>query len=73
MIPLTRLNGVRFWLNAEIVKTLEASPDTMISLTTGEKLLVRETIDEVCGRVIGYRRRLFLKESEPAADDSNQD
>lgn len=58
MISLTRLNGTHFVLNAELIREVEATPDTIISLTTGEKMMVREPVDEVVGAVIEYRRRI---------------
>ena len=59
MIQLTRLNGIPIVLNSDLIKTAEASPDTMLTLINGEKLIVRETCDEVTGRVIAYRARLL--------------
>jgi flagellar protein FlbD len=59
MIELTRLNGNPMVLNSDLIKTAEASPDTMLTLITGEKLIVRETCDEVTDRVLEYRARLL--------------
>lgn len=59
MIELTRLNGNPMVLNSDLVKTAEASPDTMLTLITGEKLIVRETCAEVLERVLDYRSRLL--------------
>jgi len=59
MIELTRLNGNPMVLNSDLIKTAEASPDTMLTLITGEKLIVRETCAEVMERVVGYRARLL--------------
>jgi flagellar protein FlbD len=59
MIELTRLNGGRMVLNSDLIKIAEASPDTMLTLINGEKLIVRETCDEVVERVIAYRARLL--------------
>ena len=59
MIELTRLNGNPMVLNSDLIKTAEASPDTMLTLITGEKLIVRETCDEVTERVLDYRARLL--------------
>ncbi len=56
MILLTRLNGLKFLLNAELVKTVECSPDTTITLIGGEKLIVLESLDEVINSVVTYRR-----------------
>jgi flagellar protein FlbD len=59
MIELTRLNGRTMMLNSDLIKTAEASPDTMLTLISGEKLIVREEIAEVVERVLAYRARLL--------------
>jgi flagellar protein FlbD len=59
MIELTRLNGRPMVLNSDLIKTAEASPDTMLTLINGEKLIVREPIAEVVERVLAYRARLL--------------
>lgn len=59
MIELTRLNGNPMVLNSDLIKTAEASPDTMLTLINGEKLIVREECGEVVERVIAYRARLL--------------
>jgi flagellar protein FlbD len=59
MIELTRLNGRPMVLNSDLIKTAEASPDTMLTLINGEKLIVREEIGEVVERVLAYRARLL--------------
>jgi len=59
MIQLTRLNGNPMVLNSDLIKTAEASPDTMLTLINGEKLIVREDCAEVTERVLAYRARLL--------------
>jgi uncharacterized protein YlzI (FlbEa/FlbD family) len=59
MIELTRLNGTPMLLNSDLIKTAEASPDTMLTLINGEKLIVREALDEVLDRVLAYRALLL--------------
>jgi flagellar protein FlbD len=61
MIELTRLNGTPMVLNSDLIKTAEASPDTMLTLIHGEKLIVREPIIEVMERVLAYRARLLAE------------
>ncbi len=58
MIALTRLNGQEMVLNAELIETVEKTPDTIIGLITGKRFMVRETVEEVIGRVMDYRRQL---------------
>lgn len=59
MIDLHRLNGHRLVLNADLIKYAEPSPDTTITLVTGEKLLVSETCNELVERVLHYRANLL--------------
>ena len=59
MIELTRLNGNPMVVNSDLIKTAEASPDTMLTLINGEKLIVREDCGEVVERVLAYRARLL--------------
>lgn len=56
MIRLTRLNGRPFVLNAEQIKTVEETPDTMITLLVGDQLVVQETMAEVIRRAVEYAR-----------------
>ena len=56
MIRLTRLNGQQFVMNAEKIRTVESTPDTVVCCETGEKLMVKETLDEVMRRAIDYAR-----------------
>ncbi len=58
MIALNRLgsSSAPFVLNADLIKTVESVPDTVVTLVSGEKLLVRESVDEVVDRVKHYRR-----------------
>jgi flagellar protein FlbD len=57
MIRLQRLNKEQFVLNADLIETLEATPDTVITLTTGRKLMVKNGVEDIVGQVIDYRRR----------------
>lgn len=58
MIAVTRLNGKQFVLNAELIRTIEENPDTIITLVTGEHLVVKEPSRELVRRVIEYNRHL---------------
>lgn len=60
MIKLTALDGEGFLLNAELIRTVESRPDTYISLTTGERLVVKEPLDDVWQRAIEYQRSKLL-------------
>ncbi len=56
MIKLTRFNGLWFYLNAELVRTVESTPDTVITLSNGEKILVKENPEDVVRKIILYKR-----------------
>ncbi|ABZ84787.1 flagellar protein [Heliomicrobium modesticaldum Ice1] len=56
MIKVRRLNQSELVINAELIEQVEATPDTIITLTTGKKIVVLEKPDEVVEKVIAYRR-----------------
>jgi flagellar protein FlbD len=56
MIQLTRLNGQQFVVNADRIRYIESTPDTIVCCESGEKMMVRETIQEVMRRAIEYAR-----------------
>jgi len=58
MMKVTRLNGRPFVINAELIQFIEETPDTVITMTTHEKVLVKESADEVIRRVVEFGRRL---------------
>ncbi len=58
MISLTRLNGQRFVVNAELIRTVEALPDTTIKLINGDTIIVLESIDDVVDKAVDYGRSL---------------
>jgi flagellar protein FlbD len=60
MIRLTRLNGRPFILNADQIKTVEQTPDTMITLLTGDQLVVQEAPEEVVDRALEFARSIRL-------------
>jgi flagellar protein FlbD len=59
MIQLTRLNNKPLVVNSDLIKFVEQSPDTLVTLTTGEKIVVLEKSDEVLARVIAFRRSVL--------------
>jgi flagellar protein FlbD len=66
MIELTRLNGHKIAVNCDLIRYAESSPDTVLTLITGEKLLVRETAREVSSLARAYRADL-LRDAWPNA------
>jgi flagellar protein FlbD len=66
MIRLTRLNHLPLVLNSDLIEHIEVTPDTVITLTSGQILRVRESADEVVERIVDYRRRIYGPEGRPA-------
>ena len=60
MIKLTRLNGEEFVLNADLIRFVESRPDTYITLNSADRIIVRESVDEVIERSIAYGRSLRM-------------
>ena len=58
MISVTRLNHEPIVLNCHLIECIEATPDTVISLTNGQKLMVLESAEEIVARVVEYERRI---------------
>lgn len=56
MIRLNRLDGETFLLNAELIKYVESRPDTFVTLTTGDRIVVAQSMDEVMRRVLEYHQ-----------------
>ena len=59
MIQLTRLHNKPLIVNSDLIKFVEQSPDTVITLITGEKLLVRESAEDVLELIVGFRRSIL--------------
>ena len=59
MIELTRLNEVKFSINPELIEIIETTPDTVITLTTGSKFIVKESRQEIKNLVLSYKREIF--------------
>jgi len=66
MIRVRKINGEEVVINAELIETVEARPDTTISLTTGNKIIVKDSVSEVIKKVIEYRRLVKQKRTESA-------
>ena len=59
MIRLTRLNNQPLVVNSDLIKCVENAPDTVLTLVTGEKIIVRETTEQVLERVVEFRRAIL--------------
>jgi flagellar protein FlbD len=58
LIKVRRLNHKEIVINAELIQTVESTPDTVITLTTGEKFVVEDSVDEIVEKVVSYRRSI---------------
>lgn len=55
MIELTKLGGIRFVINTDLIETIEQTPDTVITVASGRKYVVRESVDEVLDEIVNNR------------------
>jgi flagellar protein FlbD len=72
MIYLTRLSHTPVVVNSDLIQHVETTPDTVIALTSGEKILVLESPDEVIARVVAFRRSIFEQFPHSAASGARQ-
>jgi flagellar protein FlbD len=68
MIRLTRLNQAQMVLNSDLIEHIDVTPDTVIMLTNGQIVRVRETADEVVERIVEFRRRILEHPEQPNPD-----
>ncbi len=68
MIKVTRINDSELVINADLIEFVEAIPDTIISLTTGKKIMVKERPDEIINRVAQFKRLSAVRRETPDAD-----
>lgn len=59
MIKLEKLNGSMVVVNAELIESVEAAPDTVINLATGNRFLVKNPVDEVIAKVVEYKKKVY--------------
>ena len=72
MIKLTRLDGEPFVLNAELIRYIESRPDTFVTLTSGDRIVVAESMDEVVERAVQYQQQKHFLPMPQAAPRSGQ-
>ncbi|HVP07734.1 MAG TPA: flagellar FlbD family protein [Candidatus Acidoferrum sp.] len=68
MIKVTRINDSELVINADLIEFVEAIPDTIISLTTGKKIMVKERPDEIINRVAQFKRLSAVRKETPDPD-----
>ncbi len=57
MIELTRLQGQKIIVNVDLIEFIEETPDTLVTTTTGKKLMVKETVDQIIEKAIEFKKR----------------
>lgn len=62
VIEVTRINGKKLTINAELIERVEESPDTVITLTTGNKLIVKESRQDIKNLVVLYKKEIFCRD-----------
>ncbi|MDQ6930096.1 MAG: flagellar FlbD family protein [Candidatus Eremiobacteraeota bacterium] len=59
MIALIRLNGQPIMVNADLIESVESTPDTVVTLTSGNKLIVRDSMDALQQKIIDFKRKIY--------------
>jgi len=59
VIWVTRLDGTELAVNSDLILTIESTPDTVLALTNGERLLVQQTVPEIIERILAFRRQVM--------------
>ncbi len=72
MIQLTRLNGSHIVINALLIQQIETTPDTIVTLTTGSKVVVQESSEQIIEQAVGYLQRLHGNEEGDEAIAAGQ-
>lgn len=68
MIPLHRLNDTELYINHRLIETVEAHPDTVVTLTTERKFIVKESPAEIAEKIAEFERKIFEKALYRRAD-----
>ncbi len=72
MIKVTRLNGKTYIVNAELIETMEETPDTVLTLTDGKRFIVKESVQELLDEVLEYKRDWFFMERFNRREEANE-
>ncbi len=73
MIHLTRLNHTAVVLNCDLIEQIETTPDTVVSMTTGQKIMVLESTEEIIERVRFFRRSIFAPQKHSNGESAKQE
>jgi flagellar protein FlbD len=72
MIKATRLDKTEIYLNPHEIEFMEQTPDTIVTMTTGRKIIVREKVDELVDRIVAYRARIAATAARPQTRAENE-
>ena len=61
MILVTRINGAKLMINPDLIELMEKQADTIVSLTTGNRILVKESLEELSEKIVQYRRKTHIQ------------
>ena len=61
MIEVTKLNGAKILINVDLIEMVESTPNTVVSFTTGRKIIVKESRQEMNNLVKSYKREIYAK------------
>ncbi|MGE4282490.1 MAG: flagellar FlbD family protein [Clostridia bacterium] len=64
MIKVTRFNGKIFYVNCDLIEFIESTPDTVITTTTGKKIVVSESVEEVINKIIEFKNKTYYRGRE---------
>ncbi len=64
MISVTRLDGKTYWINPHMIESMEKTPDLTITFLSGKKVVVKDSPEELIGRIVDYRRKLEISKQE---------
>lgn len=59
MIKIKKINNIELVINSDLIETIEANPDTTITMTTGRKIISSESIDDIINKVVDYKRLIY--------------
>ncbi len=59
MIALIRLNGQPLMVNCDLIESIESTPDTVVTLTSGNKLIVRDSMEQLQAKIVEFKRKIY--------------
>jgi flagellar protein FlbD len=63
MIIVKKLNGIEIAINAELIETVESTPDTVINLVTGNRFVVRDSLSDVINKITEYKKKVYSEKA----------